>query len=123
MRTFMSLTQALSTLRRVLLALSMPSRMAASKPSEEAALISVTLATATVAVPPFEPACLPLSFILSLPALKGKPNMKRTEFFTRRVSPTDFGECRLQEAKRTHPPLRHVNEHHRAPEPAARFSA
>ena len=41
----MSLTHAACTLRRVLLARSMPSLMAASNPSGEVALISVTVAT------------------------------------------------------------------------------
>ena len=45
MRTFMFLTHAACALRRVLLARSMPFLMAASNPSVEVALISVTVAT------------------------------------------------------------------------------
>src|SRR5215218_811035 len=47
-KTFWSLTHALSTLRNVLLARAIASFTAASNPSEEVALISVTVATLMV---------------------------------------------------------------------------
>src|SRR5215211_1966167 len=51
--TFWSLIQAPSTFLKVLVALSMPCRMASSKPSSETALISVTLATLILLSHPF----------------------------------------------------------------------
>jgi len=50
-KTFWSLTHAFSTLRNILSARAMPSLTAASNPSGEVALISVTVATLVSCVP------------------------------------------------------------------------
>src|SRR5215204_7529478 len=79
-RTFMSLTQQPSTLRRVLVARLMPSLMASSKPRSETALISVTDATVMSFLPPFFPSVVGEPYVRRGRVAKATGGMPFTPF-------------------------------------------